>query len=100
MNKTLLRAGALSCALFATTALTSPAAAQPRRDYSVTDENSVNVTTRQFEGRVVDISIGAGSAQLSASRQLGTNGRGNFEDMYPVNEHVGYYTTALSGTSS
>lgn len=100
MTKTLLRAGALSCALLASTCLTAPAMAQQRQDYFVTDENSVGVTDRRFHGQITDISIGTGNAELSVTRTLLATSSGAPQDMFPLNQYVGYLNTTVTGAPS
>ena len=69
MTTTLLRAGALSCALLASTCLTAPAAAQtvnPR--FSQIDANGVDLVTGQFNFSVTEGAIGSGEGALTLSR--------------------------------
>jgi len=70
MTKTLLRAGALSCALLASTCLTTPAMAQsgalPR--FNQTDANGVDLYTGDFFFSLVEGTIGSGEGALSLVR--------------------------------
>jgi RHS repeat-associated protein len=73
MNKTLLRAGAVSCALLASTALTNPAAAQstPR----LIDENGVDLVTGGLSLTETDLHIGAPSGGLRLDRTVAESGQ-------------------------
>jgi hypothetical protein len=75
MTKTLLRAGALSCALLASTALTAPAAAQsgPLPRFNQVDANGVDLFTGDFFFSLVEGTIGSGEGALSM--QLGRRRR-------------------------
>ena len=61
MTKTLLRAGALTCALLTSTALTSPARAQDSTDTTparqVMDANGVDVASGQFRTGADNVAI-------------------------------------------
>ncbi|HEX9932462.1 MAG TPA: hypothetical protein VGB08_06420, partial [Allosphingosinicella sp.] len=76
MTKTLLRAGALSCALLASTALSGPALAQASGAaapaYHHLDANGVDVTRGTFELAVPVGSIGSGEETLSLVNYFGT----------------------------
>jgi RHS repeat-associated protein len=70
MTKTLLRAGALSCALLASTALTAPASAQegPLPRFNQVDANGVDLFTGDFFFSMVEGTIGSGDGALSLVR--------------------------------
>lgn len=68
MTNTLLRAGALSCALLATTCLTAPAAAQSER--RMIDENGVDLLTGALVSTETDVGIGAGQNGLELRRTV------------------------------
>jgi RHS repeat-associated protein len=70
MTKTLLRAGALSCALLASTALTVPASAQggPLPRFNQVDANGVDLFTGDFFFSMVEGTIGSGEGALSLVR--------------------------------
>src|SRR5215217_1118079 len=77
MTNTLLRAGALSCALMASTCLTAPAAAQTPPGPSVhqnVDGNGVDLTDGSFNFSIVEGSIGSGEGALSIARSYGRSG--------------------------
>lgn len=69
MTGNLLRAGALSCALLASTSLTAPAEAQTPRQYRFQDVNGVDLTWGDFTASVTEGSIGSGESELSLVRQ-------------------------------
>ncbi|HYI49646.1 MAG TPA: hypothetical protein VEX35_14400, partial [Allosphingosinicella sp.] len=70
MTNTLLRAGALSCALLASTALTQPAMAQTAQEHRALDANGVDLTHGDFVAPAVpEGSIGSGEAELALIRQ-------------------------------
>lgn len=68
MTKTLLRAGALSCALMATTCLTSPAFAQSEQ--RVIDENGIDLLTGYVRMSEADLSIGPAANPLELRRTI------------------------------
>jgi RHS repeat-associated protein len=69
MNKTLLRAGALSCALLASTALVTPAQAQTAPPaHRNLDANGVDLARGDFVMTFTEASIGSGEAELSLVR--------------------------------
>ncbi|MEA3014275.1 MAG: hypothetical protein QOD42_2820, partial [Sphingomonadales bacterium] len=68
MTKTLLRAGALSCALLASTALTVPAMAQTPQPHRNLDANGVDLTHGDFIAAIPEGSIGSGEAELDLVR--------------------------------
>ncbi|HEV7659163.1 MAG TPA: hypothetical protein VGO55_04890, partial [Allosphingosinicella sp.] len=68
MTKTLLRAGALSCALLASTALTAPALAQELPRYNQLDSNGVDLVTGEFSFSLPEGSIGSGPGALTLMR--------------------------------
>lgn len=70
MKTTLLRAGALSCALLASTALVPPAQAQsgPPPRFNQVDANGVDLVTGDFFFSMVEGSIGAGEGALTLVR--------------------------------
>jgi RHS repeat-associated protein len=68
MTKTLLRAGALSCALLASTALTAPAMAQTPQPHRTLDANGVDLTHGDLVVAIPEGSIGSGEAQLDLVR--------------------------------
>jgi RHS repeat-associated protein len=68
MTKTLLRAGALSCALLASTSLTAPAMAQTPQPHRNLDANGVDLTHGDFVAAIPEGSIGSGEAQLDLVR--------------------------------
>lgn len=71
MNKTLLRAGALSCALLASTALTSTALAQTGAPYRNLDANGVDLSRGDYLMQLNEGSIGSGRGRLSLVREQG-----------------------------
>lgn len=76
MTRTLLRAGALSCALLATTSLTAPAFAQALPSvYQQPDENGVDLTDRSFNFGIVEGSIGSGEGAIELTRTYGIGGQ-------------------------
>jgi RHS repeat-associated protein len=75
MTKTLLRAGALSCALLASSALTVPAMAQTPRSHRTLDANGVDLTHGDFVAAIPEGAIGSGEAQLDLVR-TGTSAPG------------------------
>lgn len=77
MTRNLLRAGALSCALLTTTALTMPAQAQTPRQYRDLDANGVDLTHGDFVMAVSEGSIGSGDAELSLIRSKIGSGDGS-----------------------
>lgn len=76
MNPTLLRAGALTCALLTSTALTSPAMAQSGIPsvFQNIDENGVDLADGSINFSLVEGSIGSGEAELSLVRSYGVGG--------------------------
>jgi RHS repeat-associated protein len=76
MTRTLLRAGALSCALLASTALTIPAHAQVARAHRFADANSVDLIHGDFLMSVIEGSIGSGEGELALVRTGTGNGNG------------------------
>ncbi len=68
MTTTLLRAGALACALMTTTALTAPALAQQTQQHRALDANGVDLTHGDFVMAVVEGSIGSGEGELQLIR--------------------------------
>lgn len=77
MTNHLLRAGALPCALLATTCLTAPAMAQliaQPAPYLNVDENGVDLTNGSFNFSLTEGSIGNGEATLALQRQYNVAG--------------------------
>ncbi|HYD11551.1 MAG TPA: RHS repeat-associated core domain-containing protein [Allosphingosinicella sp.] len=70
MKTNLLRAGALSCALLASTALTTPALAQtsPPPRFQEIDSNGVDLVSGRFVFEMVEGSIGSGDGAVSLMR--------------------------------
>lgn len=68
MKTTLLRAGALACALLTTTALTAPAYAQTAEPHRQPDANGVDVTYGDFLMAFTEGSVGSGQSELSLVR--------------------------------
>jgi len=70
MKATLLRAGALSCALLASTALTAPAMAQtaPPPRFNQVDRNGVDLVSGDYFFSMVEGSIGSGEGALTLVR--------------------------------
>ena len=68
MKTTLLRAGALSCALLASTALVSPAQAQDLPRFNQVDRNGVDLVTGDYFFSMVEGSIGLGEGALTLQR--------------------------------
>ncbi len=114
MTTTLLRAGALSCALLATTCLTAPAAAQSESDLPPPerhqiDENGVDVARGRHSLSITDIAIGPdGPGGLAYVRQLEGLGGGRssydmglFQSGSTWRATVGLqsYAFSLSGTT-
>jgi RHS repeat-associated protein len=87
MTHHLLRAGALSCALLASTALASPALAQATPQPSVhqnVDANGVDLTDGSFNFTLVEGSIGSGESALTIARSYG---RASWTDGLPGRLH-------------
>lgn len=75
MNRNLLRAGALSCALLASTSLTAPAMAQGLPSvYQQPDEYGVDLTDGSFNFGLVEGSIGSGEGAIELTRTFGLGG--------------------------
>jgi len=95
MTKTLLRAGALSCALLASTALTVPALAQtgalPR--FNQVDQNGVDLYTGDFFFSLVEGTIGSGEGALSLVRNWA--GAAGWTDNWSGT----LYSATISGTT-
>jgi len=70
MNRNLLRAGALFCALLTTTALTAPASAQtaPPPRFEAVDANNVDLVSGLFVFSLVEGSIGSGDGAVTLTR--------------------------------
>ncbi len=69
MTNSLLRAGALSCALLASTCLTMPAAAQtPLPRYVSVDENNVDLVGGRYVFSITEGSIGSGEGAVALTR--------------------------------
>src|SRR5690606_25351169 len=77
MTNHLLRAGALSCALLATTCLTAPAMAQyvAPPDLPIQDGNGVDLRRGTFNMSAEDLSVGSGSFphRLSVVREYSSD---------------------------
>jgi YD repeat-containing protein len=71
MTKTLLRAGALSCALLSSTALSSNALAQTGAPYRNLDANGVDLSRGDYLMQLTEGSIGSGRGRLSLVREGG-----------------------------
>lgn len=82
MTKTLLRAGALSCALLASTALTAPAMAQDAPDFRNLDANGVDLVQGDHVMALPEGSIGAGPATLPLIRQRTGNAASQWDGIY------------------
>ena len=74
MTTNLLRAGALSCALLASTALTAPALAQTAQQFRQPDANGVDVTHGDYLMNFVEGSIGSGDSEPVAAAHATTGG--------------------------
>ncbi|HEX8643733.1 MAG TPA: RHS repeat-associated core domain-containing protein [Allosphingosinicella sp.] len=78
MTHNLLRAGALSCALMASTCLTAPASAQSSAPqpsvFQNIDGNGVDLTDGSFNFSIVEGSIGTGESALTIARSYGRSG--------------------------
>lgn len=68
MKTTLLRAGALSCALLASTALVAPAQAQSLPRFNQVDGNGVDLVSGDYFFSMVEGSIGSGDGALTLVR--------------------------------
>jgi RHS repeat-associated protein len=105
MTKTLLRAGALSCALLATTALSAPARAQTGAPtppvYQHVDENGVDLVTGDFHFSIVEGSIGSGAGAMALANDWGTYKGDNYNRtlMRSVSNGTARLTL-VTGTSS
>lgn len=71
MTKTLLRAGALSCALLTSTCLTAPAIAQSEPAYRNLDANGVDLTHGDYRVTFTEASLGSGETELALIRAAG-----------------------------
>ena len=95
MTTNLLRAGALSCALLASTALTAPALAQTAQQFRQPDANGVDVTHGDYLMNFVEGSIGSGDSELSLVRD------GVWVAAYGINGHqwdrIQFQQTPVSG---
>lgn len=94
MNVTLLRAGALSCALLATTCLTAPAFAQAEPAHRAIDANGVDLISGTYPFALAEGTIGSGQGTISVERH-GTDpgGIGNWQSMYAYQELSGSTVT-------
>jgi RHS repeat-associated protein len=103
MPTTLLRAGALSCALLATTCLTAPAFAQAEPAHRAIDANGVDLITGTYPFPLAEGSIGSGPGTITVERH-GTDpgGVGNWQNMYAYQELSGgtTYVTLILGDRS
>jgi RHS repeat-associated protein len=95
MNTILLRAGALTCALMTSTALTAPALAQsaPPPRFNQVDANGVDLVSGDFFFSLSEGSIGSGEGELSLVRSWA--GPGGWTD----NWSGVLYTRTISGTA-
>lgn len=95
MTTTLLRAGALSCALLASTALTAPALAQTGEPaHRAIDANGVDLISGTFPFSFAEGTIGSGDEALSLQRHGTTpGGTGNWQNMYAYQSISGSVTT-------
>lgn len=71
MNKTLLRAGTLACALLSSTMFTSAALAQGGAPYRNLDVNGVDLSRGDYLMQLTEGSIGSGRGRLSLVREYG-----------------------------
>lgn len=96
MKTTLLRAGALACALLTTTALTAPACAQATHPHRQPDANGVDVTYGDSLISAVEGSIGAGQAELRLIRN-GVWVAGGYNVNGQQWDQIGFTRTPVSG---
>jgi RHS repeat-associated protein len=86
----MITAGALSCALLATTCLTAPAFAQAEPAHRAIDANGVDLITGTYPLPLAEGTIGSGEGALTVTRH-GTDpgGIGNWQNMFAYQEIAG-----------
>jgi YD repeat-containing protein len=100
MKTTLLRAGALACALMTSTALTAPAMAQdnqaPQPAFRGLDDNGVDLVSGSYPISMVEGRIGSGDAALSVVRTgTGTYGTTTWQNIYAYQTVSGAVRTVV-----